>query len=330
MKFSYFNFWLRNIVLYLFFCLLGLIMVLVDGTHQIHEKGRFFHVVINGGMMFAIAHVQVYIHNRFLYERYFSKQNLKYFLGTVSLFTSYFLINYFTPFSFVPNGDVITMCISIFLIYLVGLGFYYMHKNILDRNRRFLTDLLEKDDEIRHLKAQLNPHFLFNSLNNLYATALTDPSQTPDKILELSDLLRYQIESSKKEHVPLYEEMDFIKKYLSYEQNRSPKLSISLTNKIATDNLMLSPMLFMPFIENAIKYSSGTEKPTVSLFIATDKQKLTFKIWNNFDSGKRDFFGTNTGISNTKQRLQLMYNNRHELIINDSDNIHTVELTIVL
>ncbi|AEA42836.1 sensor histidine kinase [Fluviicola taffensis] len=330
MKFSYFNFWLRNIVIYLFFCLLGLIMVLVDGTHQIHEKGRFMHVVFNGGVMFAIAHIQVYIHNRFLYERFFSKQNLKYFLGTVSLFASYFLINYFTPFTFVSNRDVITMCISIFLIYLVGLGFYYMHKNISDRNRRFLTGLLEKDDEIRHLKAQLNPHFLFNALNNLYATSLTAPNETPDKILELSDLLRYQIESSKKERVPLYEEIDFIKKYLSYEQNRSPKLNISLHNKIAMNQLMLSPMLFMPFIENAIKYSSGTEKPTVSLEISTDKQRLTFKVWNNFDPERREFSGTNTGISNTKQRLELMYNNKHELIITDADGIHTVELTLVL
>lgn len=305
-------------------------MVLVDETHRIHEKGRFFHVVLNGGGMFAIAHIQVYIHNRFLYERYFSKQNLKYFLGTVSLFASYFLINYFTPFTFVPNRNVITMSISIFLIYLVGLGFYYVHKNILDRNRRFLTGMLEKDDEIRHLKAQLNPHFLFNALNNLYATALTDPNQTPDKILELSDLLRYQIESSKKERVALDEEVDFIKKYLSYEQNRSPKLTISLVGKIATNQLMLSPMLFMPFIENAIKYSSGTEKPTVSLSLSADKYGLTFKIWNNYNPKRREFSGTNTGISNTKQRLELMYANKHELIITDWDDIHTVELTLVL
>ena len=330
MKLSYFNFWLRNTVIYLVFCLLGLIVVLVDGTHVIHEKGHFSHVIINGGVMFAIAHIQVYIHNRFLYERYFSKQNWKYFFGIVSLFASYFLINYFTPFTFVSNRDVITMSISILLIYLIGLGFYYMHKNITDRNRRFLTGILEKDDEIRHLKAQLNPHFLFNALNNLYATALTDPNQTPDKILELSDLLRYQIESSKKERVPLQEEIDFIKKYLSYEQSRSPKLTISFAAKIATNQLMLSPVLFMPFIENAIKYSSGTKQPRISLTISSDNQKLCFKIWNNYDPERGEFSGTNTGISNTKQRLALMYAHKHELIITDADDIHTVELNILL
>jgi len=330
MKLSYFNFWLRNSVLYLFFCLLGLIMVLMDDGHQIHQKGQFFRVFFNGAIMFAIAHVQVYIHNNFLYERYFSKRNLRYFLGTVILFASYFLINYFTPFTFVPNGDVLTMSISIFLIYLVGLGFYYMHKNILERNRRFLTGLLEKDDEIRHLKAQLNPHFLFNALNNLYATALTTPNETPDKILELSDLLRYQIESSKKERVVLSEEIDFIKKYLSYEQSRNPKLTISLTTNIANNQLLLSPMLFMPFLENAIKYSNGTQQPTISLSISTDKQRLTFKIRNNYDPGRREFSGTNTGISNTKQRLNLMYNGNHELIISDFEDVHHVKLTLSL
>lgn len=330
MKWSYFNFWLRNLVLYLFFCLLGLIVVLVDGTHRIHEKGQFMKVVFDGGMMFAIAHLQVYIHNRYLYERFFSKQNLRYFIGLVCLFASYFLINFFTPFTFVPSGDVVTMCISIFLIYLVGLGFYYMHKNILDRNRRFLTGMLEKDDEIRHLKAQLNPHFLFNALNNLYATSLTDPTETPDKILELSDLLRYQIESSKKERVSLSEEIEFIRKYLSYEQNRSPKLTVNLATNVANNQLMLSPMLFMPFIENAIKYSSGTEKPTISLSISSDRRTLTFKIRNNYDPGRGEFSGTNTGISNTKQRLALMYNNNHRLIINDFENIHTVKLILVL
>lgn len=330
MKLSYFNFWLRNIALYLFFCLLGLIMVLVDDTHQIHEKGQFMHVIFNGGIMFAIAHVQVYIHNRYLYERYFSKQNLKYFLGLILLAGSYFLINFFTPFTFVPSGDVVTMSISIFIIYVVGLGFYYMHKNLLERNRRFLTGILEKDDEIRHLKAQLNPHFLFNALNNLYATSLTNPTETPDKILELSDLLRYQIESSKKERVPLKDEVDFIKKYLSYEQNRSPKLKITMDCKITSEQLMLSPMLFMPFIENAIKYSSGTPKPTISLSITVDKRKLTFDIWNNYDPARREFSGTNTGISNTRQRLELMYDEKHELIITDLDDIHTVVLTLVL
>lgn len=330
MKLSYFNFWIRNTVLYLFFCVLGMIMVLVDERHQIHEKGQFLPVMFNGAIMFAIAHVQVYIHNNFLYERYFGKRNMRYFLGTVFLFSTYFLINYFTPFTFVSNGEILTTCISIFLIYLVGLGFYYVHKNILERNKLFLTGLIEKDDEIRHLKAQLNPHFLFNALNNLYATSLTNPNETPDKILELSDLLRYQIESSKKERVTLNEEIDFIRKYLSYEQSRNPKLAIGLTLNITNNQLMLSPMLFMPFLENAIKYSSGTQHPAISVSISTDKQRLTYKVRNNYDPGRREFSGTNTGISNTKQRLNLMYNGKHELIISDSDEMHSVKLTLEL
>lgn len=220
------------------------------------------------------------------------------------------------------------MSISIFLIYVVGLGFYYVHKNILERNLLFQSKLIERDDEIRHLKAQLNPHFLFNALNNLYGTALTEPSETPEKILELSDLLRYQIESSKKETVSLEEEIQFITKYLNYEQARIAKLSISFDLEVANPQIQLSPMLFMPFIENAIKYCSQTEKPFLTITMEADKKQLKFRIVNNFNSDRRKFQGTNTGISNTKKRLDLMYNNRHKLLINETKDRYTVDLTL--
>ncbi len=305
-------------------------MVLLDKNHPIHWHDKVLRTVFEGAVIILIAHIQIYIHNVFLYKKYFSKHNVKYLIGTVILFASYFLINYFTPFRFMQNESPVTMGISVFLIYLIGLGFYYIHKNILERNLLFQTELIERDEEIRHLKAQLNPHFLFNALNNLYGTALTDPAETPDKILELSELLRYQIESSKKERVSLEDEIEFIKKYLSYERNRNPKLLINFETDIDTDRVTLSPMLFMPFIENAIKYSSYTDKPAFSISIVADKRKLIFKIENNFNESGRKFSGTNTGISNTKKRLELMYKNKHQLLINEVDEIYTIELIIKL
>jgi len=330
MNFSYFNFWVRNVALYLFFCLLGLVTILMDKDHPVHREGEAFRAILQGGVIVLIAHIQVYVHNVYLYKRFFSRQNLKYITGLFLLAGSYFLINYFTPFRFVKNDEPVTMVISIFLVYLVGLGFYYAHKNILERNLLFKTELVERDEEIRHLKAQLNPHFLFNALNNLYGLALTEPSETPDKILELSDLLRYQIEFSKKEKVSLDDEISFIRKYLSYEQSRNPKLKIDFITDVASHEDMISPMLFMPFIENAIKYSAHTDHPFCFLSIRTVKKSLNFHMRNNFTSERRKFAGTNTGISNTKQRLELTYRNRHELVISETDHIYTVELSIKL
>ncbi len=330
MNFSYFNFWVRNVILYLFFCLLGLITILMDKNHRIHQEGEALKAILQGGVIVLIAHVQVYIHNVYLYKKYFSKNNLKYITGILFLFGSYFLINYFTPFRFVRNEEPVTMSISIFLVYVIGLGFYYAHKNILERNLLFKTELIDRDEEIRHLKAQLNPHFLFNALNNLYGTALTDPSETPEKILELSDLLRYQIESSKRERVSLEEEIQFIRKYLSYEQNRNLKLKIDFETDAEFNQAHISPMLFMPFIENAIKYSAHADAPFFYLSIHSDKKRLEFKIRNNFKNDGRKFSGTNTGISNTKKRLELTYRNKHELLISDKDEIYTVQLTIKL
>ncbi len=327
MKFSYFNFWIRNGILYLFFCLLGLLMVLLDKDNPIHIKGGALDVLTRGAVIILIAHIQVYVHN-VLYKNYFGKSHVKYIVGTLILFTTYFLINFFTRFGFMQQEGPVTMGVSIFLIYLIGLGFYYIHKNILERSLLFENELIERDEEIRHLKAQLNPHFLFNALNNLYGTALTDPEETPDKILELSELLRYQIESSKKEHVSLEDEVAFIRKYLSYEQNRNPKLNIDFSTDMPPERFNLSPLLFMPFIENAIKYSSHTDKPFLRLFIAADKKTLIFKLKNNYTDSGRKFSGTNTGLSNTKKRLELMYRKKHELIITEDKGVYSVELTL--
>jgi sensor histidine kinase YesM len=302
-------------------------MVLLDKDHPVHIKGQALGVMVDGAMVILIAHIQVHIHN-VLHKNYFGKHNLKYILSTLALFTSYFLINFFTRFGFMRNESPLNMGISIFLIYLIGLGFYYIHKNILERNLLFQNELIERDEEIRHLKAQLNPHFLFNALNNLYGTALTDPDETPDKILELSELLRYQIESSKKEHVSLEDEVEFIKKYLSYEQSRNPKLKVDFSTDIQSERFYLSPMLFMPFIENAIKYGSHTDKPFFSLSIETNKKTLVFKMKNNFTDSGRKLSGTNTGISNTKKRLELMYKKKHELVITQGNGVYSVELTL--
>lgn len=330
MDFSYFNFWVRNVILYLFFCVLGLVTILMDKDHLIHQPGGALKAILQGGVIVLIAHVQVYVHNVYLYKKYFSKHNLRYITGLLFLAGGYFLINYFTPFRFVKNDEPVTMTISIFLVYLVGLGFYYAHKNILERNLLFKSELIERDEEIRHLKAQLNPHFLFNALNNLYGTALTDPAETPDKILELSDLLRYQIESSKKEKVPLDDEILFIRKYLNYEQNRNPKLKIEFKVDIPDGREQLSPMLFMPFIENAVKYSAHADQPFCNLSIQMEKKTLVFKMRNNFTDAGRKFSGTNTGIANTKQRLELTYRNHYMLHIHDENEIYTVELTLKL
>jgi sensor histidine kinase YesM len=330
MRFLYFNSWVRNIILYFFLCLLGLITLLFGKTYLTYNREQFLEVIINGAVVFLIAHVQAYIHNVFLYQKHFSKNNVKYITSTLLLFGSYFAIDYYTPFKFVQNGDIVTMCVSIFLVYLIGLGFYYAHKNILERNLIYQNELIERDEEIRHLKAQLNPHFLFNALNNLYGTALTEPNETPDKILELSDLLRYQIESSQKERVFLEEEIDFIRKYLNYEQNRNAKLSIEFKTVITSKALQFSPMLFMPFIENAIKYSAQSDKPFTNLHLQTDKRTLKFMIENNFSNDRRKFSGTNTGINNTKKRLELTYKNKYDLSITDTNGIYRVRLVLTL
>jgi LytS/YehU family sensor histidine kinase len=115
---------------------------------------------------------------------------------------------------------------------------------------------------------------------------------------------------------------------LNYEQNRIQKLKIEFKTDVYSSQIQLSPMLFMPFIENSIKYSSQTEKPLIRLEIISDRKQLNFIIENDFSDDRRKFSGTNTGISNTKKRLELMYKKRHTLTIIESEGLYSVNLRI--
>ena len=334
MKLSYFNFWIRNTVLYLFFCVLGMIMVLVDERHQIHEKGQFLPVMFNGAIMFAIAHVQVYIHNNFLYERYFGKRNMRYFLGTVLLFSTYFLINYFTPFTFVSNGEILTTCISIFLIYLVGLGFYYVHKNILERNKLFLTGLIEKDDEIRHLKAQLNPHFLFNNLNNLYAYALEQSPKTPEIILELSGVLRYMLYECKEEFVPLQMELRQLDNFIQLNQLQLEERGEVQWHPIdVPEGYRIAPLILTVFVENAFKHSVSSQNDSIRISIEVKMKDgwLYFRCENTYseESNTQDL-SKGIGLENVRKRLEILYPDSHELTIQKNGMLYEVELSMKL
>ncbi len=282
-------------------------------------------------MVLLTIHLQIALHNVFLYERYFKhKKYLHYVIGFIILWFSFIAINLFTSYNLVINKDVAMTVSLTFIFYIFGLGFYFVHKNIIERSLLFQNELLHKEEEIRYLKAQLNPHFLFNALNNLYGLALSSPAETPDKILELSELLRYQIESSQKEKVLLKDELHYIERYIQYELDRNNQLKIEFNKKGDPTNLMIAPLLFMPFIENAVKFSAETDAPCIVIDLSISEKSVAFKISNNYKDSNKKISGTNTGIANTKKRLALVYENKYELFIQPENENYSVNLTLFL
>jgi LytS/YehU family sensor histidine kinase len=205
--------------------------------------------------------------------------------------------------------------------------FYFIHvvitKKIMDADK----DIMNFKSELSFLKQQLNPHFLLNAMNNLYGEALSEPDKVPDRILNLSDLLRYQIEATKKDYVLVEEEIAFVKKYIEYYSFRNDRLNITQNFEGAFDEIEIPPLFFLPLVENAVKFSAETSEPFISLDLKVKLRNLTFTIKNNYlESGSR-LSGTRIGIENLKRRLEV-YRLRHNLSCEKEKNMFVVKLSI--
>lgn len=200
-------------------------------------------------------------------------------------------------------------------------------------------ELLEKEKlqvELKALKSQINPHFLFNSLNNLYGLALDKDEKTPDLLLQLSQSMRYMLYESNEDLVALNREIDYLNNYLDLQKLRIDEDIANIQFRIIgqADGKKIAPLLFIPFVENAFKH--GIKGAVAQVFIDMELKikddELVFKIKNN--KGKIDenipsqYKGI--GLENVKRRLSLLYPNRHELNIKESPETFEVELVLLL
>jgi LytS/YehU family sensor histidine kinase len=185
--------------------------------------------------------------------------------------------------------------------------------------------------ELKLLKAQINPHFIFNALNNIYALTYTRSEKAPDSVLKLSEMLRYVFYDCSKDMVKLREEIEYIENFITFQQMKSEyEQNISLEYNEAHLNTVIAPMLFTPFIENAFKFSKieGETGAFVTIIFKTDNGILKFSIVNSIPSSGKPKPGQGLGIPNVKQRLKVLYPKRHELNIEEKNHKFTVNLKI--
>lgn len=196
----------------------------------------------------------------------------------------------------------------------------------------------EKEAELKLLKAQLNPHFLFNTLNNLYGLSVIKSDKLPNLMLKLSDLLRYSLYETKDAFVPLEKEIVYLENYMSLEKIRLEDKTIIQLSK--TGNLALkkvAPMLLIVFVENAFKHLGSTKdgKSNVSVSINEKDDKIYFTCANTIDAvdiqeENLEKGRSGIGLSNVKRRLNLMYPYKYQLDIDKNDLTFNVRLTLEL
>jgi hypothetical protein len=184
------------------------------------------------------------------------------------------------------------------------------------------------------LTAQVHPHFLFNTLNNIYSQTQTESPKGSKMILELSDMLRYILAEGNKSKVPLKKELEMIQHYINLEKVRyGNKLEVHLSLPEETGNLQIAPLLLLPFVENCFKH--GTTKflsnPWINLKIEIKEKNLYFKLINGKAvNAPQEFPKSGTGIPNVKKRLNLLYPGKHELNISDDIDVFVVNLRLQL
>ncbi|WP_052731256.1 sensor histidine kinase [Spirosoma radiotolerans] len=185
--------------------------------------------------------------------------------------------------------------------------------------------------EVALLRAQVNPHFLFNALNDMYALTLTCPEQAPDALLKLSDLLRYVLYRSQSAAVPLTDEIAYVKSYIDLEQisqRGQAQVHAHIDGQISDQQI--APMLLIPFVENAFKHGSLFDaRQPITITCQVEANQLLFRCCNAKRMGNKDATG-GIGLANLRRRLELEYPGRHQLQILDSSASFAIHLTVTL
>ncbi len=304
--------------------------------------------------VFIIGILIFYCHAVILIPHYMLKQRVgKYWLATllvcVGTILAFYLENVFgiyrslvhigvrIPFFEViqlPEQFVIKTALWIQLLIVPAWIYAFVKQQLLQKNVGFKM-FRNKEAELQQLRSQVNPHFLFNSLNTLYAFALKENSgKTAEYIAKLANLMRYLVDDMEKEKIPVQKEISYISDYINLQAIRSSvEHNIEIKNDIDEDqNIMIAPMLMIPFVENAFKH--GINPNSVSELKVTFQivdNRFQFVIENSVDKNFEAFYkekGFGIGIANVRQRLEHIYPERHTLSIADTGDRFIVIMAV--
>lgn len=291
----------------------------------------------------------VYLNTVVLIQLFLKKEKyVLYFIGLIVLWYVTAIINQFT---FEKLSDIIVPDYFFISSYeiddLLKFSFVYIALSTLLKLSKSWFQVLETEKELetlkraqaetelRALKSNINPHFLFNNLTSLYGLARKKADETPEYILKLSALMRYMIYDTKDKLVPLNKELDYIVNYLELQKlrcNKTTKIKYDIRGKV--DSHQIVPFLLIPFIENSFKHGgmNQNDKNIIDLFIVTEEESLEMQLKNTIPIKARsemDGMG-GFGIENVKSRLQLFYQDQYSLDLSQNEEEFNVSLKLNL
>jgi LytS/YehU family sensor histidine kinase len=243
------------------------------------------------------------------------------------IFEDYYFISYF---EFIDILKYFLVFLSITTLLKLSKAWFEVAEA---RQKLAETEKQKIENELLALKSQVNPHFMFNSLNNIYSLALKKSDQAPGAIIKLGDILRYVIYDAQEEHVTIGKELKLIKDYIDLQKIRSKNAEVKLEISGLDENQVIAPLLFLPLVENGFKHGiKGDLKGWLTISFKQMEDTLTFSAENNIGQAGEveNKKYTGIGIENVRRRLEISYPDKHEFLIFDKEDRYRVELKIKL
>lgn len=322
----------------LFQVVLHLVVLFFYAYHQDEGKIEGYKVVFFFNYMIATSLISYCLLPRFFYP----KKYTWFFIYSVLIVAGVILMEefvlekiYFPDTRGTRFPGVYYSLMDVLPIITILSGFKFTWDALTKQNEVENLKAVVQESELQFLKSQINPHFLFNNLNNLYSYAIDNSPKTPTIILELSGVLRYMLYECKAQFVPLMKEIEQLKNFTQLNELQiEDRGVIQFNTKNIQANYQIAPLILIVFIENAFKHSQASQSEDIFIEInieLSDNGELHFACKNNYQSiTNTQSLANGIGLENVQKRLQLLYPNTHILKIKQTDSAYEVDLRMKL
>src|SRR5687768_6687524 len=329
---------------YLFHLLVWIMLaafMITEMNYYLKQKGWLF-VLGPMSTSLSLMAILVYTNTLLLIPHLLQKKRIViYILGTLSIVVLYSYSRsaaqrYWDGVVWPEDRMKVTDYIHFNFIYswwlvLVSSMLYFTQKWTEQRQQVKNIQINQLETELKYLRSQVNPHFLFNGLNTIYGNIDIRDQKARDILLQFADLLRYNLYEADVDLVDLEKESIYLQNYVALQRARSNEnLQIELDVLIENKDLKIAPLLFIPFIENAFKFSTRDDnRPNrIQIRLRQNGNNIEFTCSNTYESMEQN--GGGIGLSNVKRRLELLYKDRYELNIQKEQSVYTVNLKLMV
>jgi two-component system LytT family sensor kinase len=322
----------------IFLCIFLLMPNIASAFHLINDE-----VVYRVYFAFIPPVIFVYFSNTYwLFPRFADAPGISFqFIWRLAISNFFFLLPYvlfLNRLALTPKMLLMNYIIQVVIVTPVTWMLYLQRKDKIRQLRGVEIALSKSTADLQFLRSQINPHFLFNVLNTIYATALVDGSKrTANAIQRLGDMMRFMLDDNHLDTIPLANEISYLQNYIALQKLRiRDSDDIDVSEKITADycSQEIIPMLLIPFVENAFKHGiSINEKSWINILLTCDNNSIHFSVKNSIhkdDINDPERKHSGIGLKNIKERLMIFYEGRHELSYTSTEKEFIVELVIEL